>query len=107
MEIKGLVKEILEKKNFRFKNVGCPAKTMGGSTLILEKENGEIVNLNFPKYYPGMADRKFLIGSEIEYTHQSHSSGNHWTESISAEKYTLKVLTGKLKDEEFVTNFIY
>ncbi len=102
MKIKGLVKNIKEKNDFKFS--GIDTKIMSGAILELKTEDGGMVHVDFPNYHAG-SNRPFLIGSQVEYIHISAACGEK--ERVHAEKYVLKILTGKLKDEQFKTVFSY
>ncbi len=103
--MKGLVKSIRE-KDFEFSSIGFKKKVTG-SVLELENSKKEIIEVSLPSYHAGIADRKFLIGSEVDYSHKNNSYGYDWTDTVYSESYILKILTGGLKGEKFETNVSY
>lgn len=103
--ITGLVKSITERE-FTFSTAGSPTVRRQGSILELETPQGKVV-VGLPDYHAGIADRKFLIGSTVEYLQKQHDSGGHWTERIQTLEYSLKVLDGPLEGEEFKTSVAY
>ena len=106
MKIICVVRSIQEEE-FTFHTAGCPVEKRSGSVLELETPQGEKVSIRLPNYHAGISDRKFLIGSKVEYQTETHDSGGHWTERIQSEEYSLKVLEGVLQGEEFRTSVAY